>query len=281
MKTLGWYNDAYNEINKMSVPMNDRSHWFGDGVYDATYARNGKIMALDEHIDRFFNSAKLLDINLGFTKQYLADLLIKLLSKMDDDELFVYIQASRGGYEIRNHIYDRNQKANLWITLTPETILPIEQKLKLTETEDTRFLHCNIKTLNLLPSVMAARLAADLGCDECVFHRGDIVTECAHSNIHILKDGIFITHPADEYILPGIARAHLIKACHKLNIEVSERPFRMDELFDADEIIVSSCGCLCNSATSLDNQRIGGKAPELLEKLQGFVYAEWLEETSL
>ena len=127
---------------------------------------------------------------------------------------------------------------------------------------------------------MASRLAADKGCDECVFHRGDIVTECAHSNIHILQGGKFITHPADEYILPGIARAHLIKACYALGIAVQERPFTMAELAVADEIIVSSSGCLCNRAVELDGRAVGGKDPALLKKLQDFVYGEWLEQTA-
>lgn len=281
MKTLGYYNGQCGEINDISVPMNDRVHWFGDGVYDATCARNHKIMALDEHVDRFFNSAKLLDINLGFEKQYLKDLLNELITKLDDDELFVYWQATRGGYDLRNHAYDRKYKANLWIMFSPEKLVPIDKALKLTSTEDTRFLHCNIKTLNLLPSVMASRLAADKGCDECVFHRGDIVTECAHSNIHILKDGRFITHPADEYILPGIARAHLIKACRALGIAVQERPFTMAELTAADEVIVSSSGCLCNRAVELDGRNVGGRDAALLQKLQDFVYSEWLEETDI
>ena len=89
MKTLGYYNGKYDEIDKIMIPMSDRSHWFGDGVYDATCARNYKIMAIDEHVDRFFNSARLLDINLGFTKEYLKNLLNELVQKLDDDELYI------------------------------------------------------------------------------------------------------------------------------------------------------------------------------------------------
>ena len=115
-------------------------------------------------------------------------------------------------------------------------------------------------------------------CDETVFHRGNIVTECAHSNIHILKDGKLITHPADEYILPGIARANLIKVCHALNIEVEERPFTLEELFAADEIIVSSSGDLCNSAYELDGEAIGGKDEKTLSKIQKYIADKWLKD---
>lgn len=268
MKTLGYYNGKYDEIDKIMIPMSDRSHWFGDGVYDATCARNYKIMAIDEHIDRFFNSARLVEINLGFTKEELKTLLNDLVKKLDDDELFVYWQVTRGGNGLRSHNYNKNDIANLWVTICPEKITDKTREYKLTTMEDTRFLHCNIKTLNLLPSVRAYQLAKERNCDETVFHRGDIVTECAHSNIHIIKNKKFITHPADEYILPGIARAHLLKACNNLQIEVEERPFTMQELIDADEIIVSSSGDLCIRAVDLDGKSIGKKMKKLSSNLE-------------
>ena len=277
MQNLGYYNGRYDLIENMMIPMSDRVHWFGDGVYDATCARNYRIMSLDEHIDRFFNSAQLLNIHLGFTKEYLAELLQELVLKLDEGDLFVYWQVTRGGKGLRSHCYDSEEKANLWITITPEKVTKIDKKFKLTMMEDKRYRYCNIKTLNLIPSVLAAQLAKEKGCDETVLHRGDIVTECAHSNIHILKDGKFITHPADEYILPGIARAHLIEACRVLNIPVEERAFTLDELFAADEVIVSSSGDLCNSAYELDGRAIGGKDEATLGKIQQYIVKTWLE----
>lgn len=279
MKTLGYYNGKYDEFDKIMIPMSDRSHWFGDGVYDATCARNYKIMAIDEHVDRFFNSARLLNINLGFTKEYLKGLLNELVQKLDDDELFVYWQATRGGNGLRSHNYDKEQKANLWITICPEEITDKDKEYKLTSMEDTRFLHCNIKTLNLIPSVVAYQHAKENNCDETVFHRGDIVTECAHSNVHIIKDKKFITHPADEYILPGIARVHLLKACKALNIEVEERPFTVDELINADEVIVSSSGDLCIRATEFEGKAVGKKDNDTFNRLKEYIYQEWLECT--
>ena len=90
MKTLGYYNGRYDEIENMMIPMNDRASYFGDGVYDATYSRNYKIFALDEHIDRFFNSAALLKINLGISKDEMKQLLCDMVKKLDCGEQFVY-----------------------------------------------------------------------------------------------------------------------------------------------------------------------------------------------
>ena len=279
MKHLGFYNGIFGEIEEMSIPMNDRVCFFGDGVYDATYSRNYKIFTLDEHVDRLYNSASLLGMNIAESKDEMKSILNEMVSKMDTGENFVYWQVTRGS-GLRNHVFPENAKTNLWITISHRDIVDTYKKVKLITMEDTRFLHCNIKTLNLIPSVIASEKAKQAGCDETVFHRGDRVTECAHSNVHIIKDGVFITAPTDNLILPGIARAHHIKACRKLGIPVSETPFTVAELMDADEIIISSAGSLCLAAEEIDGKKAGGRAPEILKKLQDEVLREVMEETN-
>ena len=185
MKTLGYYNGKYGELDEMSIPMNDRVCWFGDGVYDAGPARNGKIFAIDEHIDRFFNSAGLLDIVMPVTKPELKQLLQEMVDKMDDTELFVYYQVTRGT-GIRNHAYTEGA-GNLWIMIIPQVIGDCKEPIKLITQPDTRFLHCNIKTLNLIPSCVASgkgkegRLSGD-----CVLSSGQPrhrvrTQQCVHS----------------------------------------------------------------------------------------------------
>ncbi len=274
MKTLGYYNGKFGPLEEMTVPMNDRVCYFGDGVYEATLAKNGKIFALQEHLDRFFNSAGLLKIQIPYTKEEIAEILYDMLSKMDDNEIFVYWQMTRGTAPRQHQFPMAEVKPNLWIFMKPGTYADPNKRLKLTDIEDTRFLHCNIKTLNLLPNVMAAEKAEALGYHECVFHRGDIVTECAHSNIHILKDGVFKSHPTDHYILPGITRMHLIQICKEIGIPVDETPFTMQELMDADEVIVSSATKLCVIACEMNGMTIGGKAQEMVLELQ----AKYLEK---
>lgn len=280
MKTLGYYNGIFDEIDKMSIPMNDRVHWFGDGIYDAGPCRNYNIFALGEHIDRFFNSAGLLGMKVPVTKEQLKKLLQSLVLKMDTGNLFVYYQLTRGTAP-RNHVFPEGA-GNLWITLTPAEIPDGLTPIRLITTEDTRFMHCNIKTLNLLPSVMASERARQAGCQESVFYRpGGRVTECAHSNVHILKRGVLCTAPTDELILPGIARAHLIRACKKLEIPVSETAFTLDELYDADEIIVTSSSNLCLYANEIDGKAAGGKDPERREKLRSFLIDEFHRATAI
>lgn len=278
MECLGYYNGEYGELDKMRIPMNDRVCFFGDGVYDAAYSRNYKIFALDEHVDRFFNSARLLDIRVPVGKEELKAELSDMLSKCDCGNNFVYWQATRGT-QIRSHAYEEDTRANLWITIKPCDIVDMREKIKLITAEDTRFLHCNIKTLNLIPSVMASQAAKRAGAHETVFHRGDTVTECAHSNIHILKDGALITHPTDCHILAGVARAHLIAMCGRLGVKVCEIPFSVEEMRNADEVIVTSAGSLCLQACEIDGKEIGGKDEETVKMLQKALLTEFTEQT--
>ena len=231
-------------------------------------------------MDRFFNSANLLQIKLPCTKEALKKLLNELVQKMDTAENFVYFQATRGTDAVRNHTFTDEAQANLWVNIYPRKIVDVYKKVKLITLEDTRFFHCNIKTLNLIPAVMASRKAEEMGCNETVLHRNGRVTECAHSNVHIFKDGVFITAPTDNLILPGIARKHLIAACGRLGIPVQERPYTVQELAAADEIMISSAGSLCLAAQELDGKPCGGKAPLLLKTLQDEVLREFLEETN-
>nr|MBQ4318811.1 aminotransferase class IV [Clostridia bacterium] len=89
-KTLGYYNGKFDELENMSVPMLDRACYFGDGVYDATYSRNHKIYMLDEHMDRFYNSAALVGIKIPHTKDEMKQILSDMVKKVESGEQFVY-----------------------------------------------------------------------------------------------------------------------------------------------------------------------------------------------
>ena len=276
MERLGYYNGTYGELEEMTVPMNDRASWFGDGVYDAGPCRNYHIFALDEHVDRFFRSAAALEIVMPLGKEELKTLLKDLVQKMDSGNLFVYYQVTRGT-GIRRHAFTEGP-GNLWITLIPAEISDGHNPIQLITTEDTRFLHSNIKTHNLITTVMAAQKAEAAGCAEAVFYRpGGRVTECAHSNIHILKGGTLYTAPTDHMILPGIARAHLLRACSALDIPYREEAFSLDDLFDADEVIVTSSSSLCLRADRIDGSPVGYKDSRTYERLRKYLLDEFYQ----
>lgn len=277
MENLGYYNGKYGLIEEMQIPMLDRVCWFGDGIYDATYSHNHKIFDMDAHLNRFYNSAKLLDINMPVERAELEKLLNDLVQKVDSGDQFVYMQVTRGS-GLRGHIYAEDIKANLWITLTPSPVADTYKKIDLITYEDKRFEYCNVKTLNLIPSCLAATAADRAGCDEAIFHRGNIVTECAHSNCSIFKDGKVITHPLTDHILPGTARLRLLAFAEKLGYAVEEREYTLDELMNADEIVVHSTGSFCLAAKTVDGKSVGGKAPEMLKTIQDALVADFEEQ---
>ena len=237
---------------------------------------------LKEHVDRFYRSADLLEMEVPMCKRELTQLLTDHVKKVDSHEKFVYLQLTRGT-RIRNHVYPDSEKVkgNLWVVLTPKRIVDTYKTVKLITREDTRFLHCNAKTVNLIPACMGANAAHLQGADECVFHRGEEVTECAHSNEHIIKDGKFITHPADEKILCGISRLNLLSKCAELGIPSEERIFTVNELFDADEVIISSCGSFCLQASEIDGKPVGGRAGDILRALQDGLVKDFNEECGI
>lgn len=278
MKALAYYDGVIAAPEELMVPFNDRVHFFGDGCYDATVSANGKVYLLQDHLDRFYTSAKTLDIKIPMEKEALGNLLTELLGKVDSKVNFVYWQVTRG-VEERNHIYDPELPGKLWVLIRPQNLNDPDKPISLNDEEDTRFFHCNIKTLNLLPNVRASQRAKLAGCQETVFHRGDIVTECAHSNVSVLKDGVFYSHPNDELILRGISKTHMIQACYRLGIPVVEKPFTMDFLKNADEIIVTSASNFCLHANRLNGQKVGGKDPKTLRAIQDAVLQEFYDYT--
>ncbi len=278
MKTLGYYNGVIDELDRMSVPMLDRACYFGDGVYDVTYSRHYHIYALDEHVDHFFESASLIQIQPHISKEELKKILQKLVTKMDCGDLWVYFQLSRST-DMRTHAFPADPKPNLWVMLKPAVIRDTYAPMRCISGEDTRFQHCNVKSLNLLPNVLATQAATAAGADECILHRGEMVTECAHSNLSILKNGTLITHPANELIYAGTGRAHLIAECKRQEIPVEERTYTLSELWDADEVLVTSASALCVPVIELDGKPLGGKAPHTVRTLQDALLKDYLHAT--
>lgn len=279
MQTLGYYNGRVDELDRMQVPMLDRACYFGDGVYDVTFTRNHNIFELDEHIDRLFQSAALLRIAPPLEHAELAKLVRELVARVDDGEQWVYMQFSRGA-DFRTHMFpDGTHKTNLWVMLRPMKIRDLRIPFRCITYPDTRFSHCNAKSLNLIPNVLASEAAHEANVDECVLIRDGIITECAHSNLSILQNGVLLTHPADCHIYAGTARAHLLRECRAHGIAVEEREYTLSDVLNADEVLVTSASALCIPVVELDGAPVGGKAPHTVKLLQDALLRDFMEKT--
>lgn len=268
VKSIGYYNGKTGPLEELTVPFTDRGLYFGDGVYDATAVVNHNPFAIDDHIDRFFNSFQAVRIPFAMSKAELKELLLDLCRQAEGDGHILYWHTTRGCGE-RGHAFPpAGTPANLLVYLSPFHVTPFDVTMKLMTMEDVRHHMLHVKTLNLLPNVLAAQAAKENGCNEVVYHRNGRVTEGYHSNIMMIKDGALCSPPLDNLILPGITRMHLIQTARRLGIPVKEDVITLDELFAADEVLVTSSGDLCNAATAIDGKPVGGRAPEILHALQ-------------
>ena len=272
MKNIGFYNGRWDALERLFVPALDRAFYFGDGIYDAAYTRNKVIFAEKEHVERFFCGLKKMGIRLSQTPEEVASLLRLGVGLCDEPDLFVYFQASCGT-SVRCHA-DREGTGNLLIMIYPKKIAPQDKTLRVLTVNDTRYDLCDIKTLNLMPNVLAAQEAEGRGCDEAVFVRDGEVTECAHSNIHILTGGVLLSPPPCYCTLDGIGRRHLLSACASLSVPVVERRFSPEEMRLADEVVVTSAGYPCQRVVECDKAPCGQKDERLFTALQEVVYKE-------
>ena len=279
MKNLGYYNGKVGLIEDISVPITDRAFYFGDGVYDAVMCRNNIPYLLSEHIERLYHNCTLLDIVPPICKKELFDTITQLVKEVDGKEKFVYFHISRGS-GLRNHSYERGE-GNLCIMIKPQPLDNVYEKMDTVLEEDIRYHLCYIKTLNLLPSVLTAQSATKNKCEEAILHRGGIVTECSHSNVSILKNGVLITAPLDKYILPGVTRAHLIACAKKHHIKVEERKYNLEELFNADEIIITSSSKMARGVKSINKIEVGAKDEKTLAVLRDTLYQNYINATNI
>ena len=266
MQGYCYYNGCFAPAEDIRISLEDRAIYFGDGIYDAAIGKDGKIYLLEEHINRFQRNAARLKIKNPYSHDELSAILYETVKRADIPEFFIYFQLSRKS-DGRVHSYCRGDGVNLLVLVTPFSEEKIKPVLDVITTDDLRYYLCDVKTINLLPSVLAAGEADEQGCDEAIFLRGGIVTECAHSNIFILKNKTLYTHPTGNLILPGITRRHLILAGEELGIKTVCSPFPLSELMCADEIIITSTTKFARPVGRVDGTPVGGGDRETADRL--------------
>jgi len=274
MKELGFYDGKIVEKNQPVICIEDRGYQFGDGVYDAWMILNGKHFLRKEHLDRFERSCKMLDITPCYSRQEMEGFSDMLLEQSGiTDRGMVYFQWTRGWQAPRSHVAVAGVRPLLTGSIMPVAAKPAEYMTKGCKTiffPDERQHFCNIKTLNLLGSVMASNAAAKAGCYEVIFVREEggkkFVTESAHSNCYAVKDGVIHTAPLGKLILPGITRGVVLGIAEKLGIKVVEE-FCTPEFFaSADEVFVSAASGVV-AVGSIDGLPVGNGAGPVYKQL--------------
>ena len=238
MKDLAYYNGVYTPYDAACIPLSDRSIFFSDAVYDVIIGRGKVPYQFDEHIDRLLSNADRIGLVNTPTKSDLYEIVENLLLDANADDFLLYVQLS-GNNERRNHARD-NSEVNLLVTVT-ECELPRELgTIKAITLPDMRHSFCNLKTTSLLPAILSVEEANRRDANIAIFHKNKNVTECSYANISLMKNGTLITHPLDTDILPGITQENLIGICEKVGIPHVCRNFTLDELYEADAVLITS-----------------------------------------
>ncbi len=276
MKELTYFNGEMVESGAKVVSLDDRGYCFGDGVYEVVRVYNGRAFAFSYHQDRLYRSMREMDIPVRMPPDELQELHEIMIEQSEITDGYIYLQITRG-VTPRHHAFERSKlEPQMYMFIKPITtdLGVLQEGVKAITLPDERWARVDIKTLNLIPNILAQTKAEKKGAYTAILVRDGIVTEGATSNVFVMKDGVCYTHPANHHILKGITRQLVVtRVAPTAGITIIEREFNEAFLKDADEIFFTDTIGGIIPITTLNREPVGdgkpGKAAKVLaEQLQ-------------
>ena len=276
MKELTYFNGEMVESGAKVVSLDDRGYCFGDGVYEVVRVYNGRAFAFSYHQDRLYRSMREMDIPVRMPPDELQELHEIMIEQSEITDGYIYLQITRG-VTPRHHAFERSKlESQMYMFIKPITtdLGALQEGVKAITLPDERWARVDIKTLNLIPNILAQTKAEKKGAYTAILVRDGIVTEGATSNVFVMKDGVCYTHPANHHILKGITRQLVVtRVAPTAGITIIEREFDETFLKDADEIFFTDTIGGIIPITTLNREPVGdgkpGKAAKVLaEQLQ-------------
>lgn len=261
--SLVYLNGAFTPLSEAKIPVLDRGFIFGDGVYEVipVYAR--VMFRADHHLARLFRSLKAIGITNPHSKSVWMDLIEKVIKAHPSDDQMVYLQVTRGVAK-RAHVFPTDTVPTVFIMTNP-LVLPDEASrtrgVACVSMEDERWLHCEIKSVSLLGNILAAQYAAENKAVETIQFRDNFLTEGSSSNVWIVKDGMLMAPPKNNLILEGIRYGLLEELCAAQKIPFVTRNITRDEVFNADEVLLTSASKEVLPVVAIDGKQIGTGQP--------------------
>jgi D-alanine transaminase len=267
---IGFINGKFVPIDQEVVPIDERGHQFGDGVYEVVKVYQSYPFMLDEHLQRLKKSAAAIKLKLNYTSNELKDIIVEGIKKSELSDAEVYLQVTRG-IAPRNHLFP-DIPTSTTMTIRPARSVSEsyrENGAPVMLMDDERWENCYIKSLNLLPNILAKQEAYSSGCFEAILVRNGYVTEGSSTNVFAVKDGVVYTTPLSKKILHGITRQAVLGLAKKLDIPFKEEEMTPGFLLDADEVFITSTTAEVLPVSVIDGQEIGsGKPGVITVKLQ-------------
>jgi len=261
MPELAFINGEIFPIEKAVTNIEDRGYQFADAVYEVIGGCQGNLFRLEQHLARLERSCSEIKIEPP-PREYLRSEIHKLCAKSEIANPMVYIQLSRG-VAPRNHLFPENAKLQFVMTVRPIRTFPEEYRtigINCITVPDIRWGRCDVKTVNLLPNVLAKQEAHDAGCVEAIFigPNGE-VREATSANLFAVFNNALWTHPRTNHILPGITREVILEIAAKNSISIYEEVFfRKDMMNQAQEIFITGTTAEIIPIIKIDGKIVGG-----------------------
>ena len=267
MSRVAYVNGRYVPMPDAMVHVEDRGYQFADGVYEVCEVRAGRLIDERRHLDRLERSLGELRIRMPISRAALGVILREVVARNRVSYGTVYLQISRGVAK-RDHAFPVG-------TITPSLVVTARRLDKarnealaakgiaVVSVPDNRWGRVDIKTVGLLPNVLARQAAIDQGARDAWFvDKAGFVTEASSANAWIVTDaGKLVTRHADHAILHGITRTVVLNAVKEQNIAVEQRAFTLDEAYKAREAFITSASQIVLPVISINGRTIGDGKP--------------------
>lgn len=277
-----YLNGAYVPENEANITIFDRGFLFADGVYEVTAVVSGKLLGFTEHMERLQRSLDELLFGHKICRNQLLTIHRELIRRNKLDQGIIYSQITRGSTNDRDFLFPPAD--------TPVTMVMFSQEKKIVNTasetkgwkvvtvDDLRWGRRDIKTTQLLYPSLAKMQARARGADDAWLVQNGFVTEGASSNAYIVKDGKIITRNLSRDILHGITRKSVLACGKVLKMNIEERPFTIEEAWQADEAFSTSASSFITPVVEIDGKVIGsGKPGPVGDKLRAIYLEESLK----
>jgi len=265
MTRVAYVNGRYVPHHSAQVHIEDRSMQFADGVYEVVAVLNGKLVDREWHHERLERSLGELGIAMPMSRAALDAVVDEMVRRNLVDEGIVYLQVGRG-VAPREHTFPVHVRPSVVATARsarPASASTLIEGVRVVSTHDQRWERCDVKSVALLPNVLAKQAAAEAGAFEAWQVDADsMVTEGTHSNAWIVDQaGAIVTRPESNAILSGITRRRLLAVARNAGLPVVERAFSLDEAKAAREAFLTSTSSFVVPVVQIDDNVIANGRP--------------------
>jgi len=267
MSRIIYLNGELTASNAARIDVDDRGFLFGDGVYEAIRVIDGAFVEGPPHMERLALGMEGVELSADAASivSELTDAAGRVLESNDlmSGDALVYMQVTRGAAPRTHQFPTGGVRPTTYVSATrfaPPSAMQERGASAITH-PDLRWRRCDLKTVNLLPNVLAKQPPHAAGAAEALLVRDGVVTEGSHTNVFAVLRGVVRTHPCTNDILPGITRANVLRLARTEGLRVDERPILVAELMEADEVFITGTTTDVMPVTWIDGRPAGSGEP--------------------